>query len=97
VFATQARFQAVPLQITGNHSVEHSDGKEVTPTFVGQAHNQMNRAISEYQHLGYAVCGTILTHLEAIDPSLRGRRRVRSLRFCAEAKEACIALKVQVL
>ena len=88
MFATQARFQAVPLQITGNHSVEHSDGKEVTPTFVGQAHNQMNRAISEYQHLGYAVCGTILTHLEAIDPSLRGRRRVRSLRSAPRLKKS---------
>jgi hypothetical protein len=51
--------------------VEHSDGKEVTPAFVGQAHNQMNRAIAEYQQLGYTVCGTITTHLEAIDPSAK--------------------------
>jgi hypothetical protein len=31
----------------------------------------MNRAIAEYQQLGCTVCGTILTHLEAIDPSAK--------------------------
>jgi hypothetical protein len=40
----------------------------LTPAFVGHAHNRMNRTIAEYQQLGYTVCGTITTHLEAIDP-----------------------------
>ncbi len=64
-------FGNVKEVVTFEAKVEHSDGKEVTPAFVGQAHNQMNRAIAEYQQLGYTVCGTITTHLEAIDPSAK--------------------------
>jgi hypothetical protein len=55
--------------LTFEAKVEQADGKEVTPAFVGQGHNQMNRAIAEYQQLGYTVCGTIVTHLDAIDAS----------------------------
>jgi hypothetical protein len=57
--------------VTFEVKVEHSDGKEITPAFVGQAHNQMNRAIAEYQQLGYTICGTIVTHLVTIDSSAK--------------------------
>jgi hypothetical protein len=51
--------------------VEHSDGKEVTPRFVGQGHNQLNRAIAEYQQLEYTVLRDNRHALEAINPSAK--------------------------
>ena len=34
---------------------------------MGQAHIQLNRAISEFKHLGFGVRGTIVTHLSDVE------------------------------
>jgi RAD3-like DEAD/DEAH box helicase len=75
--------------------VEHSDGKEVTPAFVGQAHNQMNRAIAEYEQLGYKVCGTIATHLEPIDSSAKSS--LGSLRIVSKSAIESLWDRVRLL
>lgn len=49
--------------------IEHEDAKTITPTQMGQAHNQLNRAINEFGHLGYTIRGTIVTHLSDVDPA----------------------------
>jgi hypothetical protein len=51
--------------------VEHTAGAEVTPNHMGQAHNQLNRAMSEFEHLGYSIRGTIVTHLTTIDAAAK--------------------------
>jgi hypothetical protein len=81
--------------VTFEAKVEHSDGKEITPAFVGQGHNQMNRAIAEYQQLGYTVCGTIVTHLEAIEPS--GQSSLGSLRIVSKAAVQSLWDRVRLL
>lgn len=81
--------------VTFEAKVEHSDGKEVTPAFVGQAHNQMNRAIAEHQQLGYTVCGTIATYLEAIDPSAKSS--LGSLRIVSKAAIQSLWDRVRLL
>jgi hypothetical protein len=55
--------------VTFEAKIEQRDGRIVTPTHVGQGHNQMNRAEAEYSHKGYTVRGTIVTHLDEIDYS----------------------------
>ncbi len=57
--------------ITFETKIEHTAGAEVTPSYVGQAHNQLNRAITEFEHLGYSIRGTIVTHLTAIDAAAK--------------------------
>ena len=81
--------------VTFEAKVEHSDGKEITPTFVGQAHNQMNRAVAEFQHLGYTVRGTITTHLEAIDPAAKSS--LGSLRIISKAAIQSLWERVKLL
>ena len=49
--------------------IEHSDGNEITPTHMGQAHNQLNRALAEFGSMGYIIRGTVVTHLEEVDSS----------------------------
>jgi hypothetical protein len=51
--------------------IAHLDGNTITSTHMGQAHNQFNRAFSEYTQLGYAVRGAIITHLVTIDPAAK--------------------------
>lgn len=67
--------------ITFEVKIEHEPSNEITPTAVGQAHNQLSRAISEYNQFGYKVRGTIVTHLNKIDASaessLSGIRLIR--------------------
>lgn len=55
--------------ITFEVKIEHEPSNTITPTSLGQAHNQFSRANAEYGHLGYKVRGTIVTHLDSIDPS----------------------------
>ena len=57
--------------VTFEAKVEHIPSNTITPTMVGQAHNQLNRAKDEYGNRGFAVRGTIVTHLTDIDPSAR--------------------------
>jgi hypothetical protein len=51
--------------------IEHVEGNAITSSHMGQAHNQLNRALAELAPLGYTVRGTILTHLGEIDPAAR--------------------------
>lgn len=39
------------------------------PADIGQAHNQLARAQAEYGAHGYLIRGTIVTHLNALDPT----------------------------
>ena len=55
--------------ITFEAKIEHEPSNIITPTSLGQAHNQYSRANAEYGKLGYKVRGTIVTHLDSIDPS----------------------------
>jgi hypothetical protein len=55
--------------VTFEAKIEQRDGSVLTPTHVGQGHNQFNRARAEYENLGYIVRGTIVTHLHQIDQS----------------------------
>lgn len=57
--------------ITIEAKIEQTPTSEVVPTYVGQAHNQLNRAVSEFGHLGYSIRGIIVTHLTAIDPAAK--------------------------
>jgi hypothetical protein len=57
--------------VTFEVKIEHSAGTEITPTFMGQAHNQVNRAMAEFDQLGYSVRGTIVTHLSDIDAAAK--------------------------
>src|SRR5208282_1958165 len=49
--------------ITFEAKIEHDNKQEISPTDVGQANNQLNRANAEYGPLGYKVRGTMVTHL----------------------------------
>jgi hypothetical protein len=55
--------------VTFEAKIEHEPGGKITPTAVGQGHNQLTRAKAEYEVIGFTVRGTIVTHLTAIDPS----------------------------
>lgn len=60
--------------VFGNHrevftfeaKVEHDANREITATHIGQAHNQVTRALGEYEPQGYIVRGTVVTHLSSI-------------------------------
>ncbi len=57
--------------ITFEAKIEHKDSNTITPTSVGQAHIQLTRAIGEYEARGFVVRGTIVTHLDTIEPSAK--------------------------
>lgn len=54
--------------VTFEAKVEQSSSSEISANYVGQAHNQYTRAVSEYASLGYSVRGTIVTHLSTLTP-----------------------------
>jgi tetratricopeptide (TPR) repeat protein len=55
--------------ITFEAKVEHALSSVITPSDVGQAHNQLARAEQEFGERGFTIRGTIVTHLEGIDPA----------------------------
>jgi len=57
--------------ITFEAKIEQADGNAITPTHMGQAHNQLNRAVAEFGQLGFGVRGAIITHLNTVEPSAR--------------------------
>lgn len=71
--ATDCRWRGV----FGNHrevvtfevKVEHTGQTALAPADVGQAHNQHARAQAEYGTQGYVIRGTIVTHLNTIEPA----------------------------
>jgi hypothetical protein len=54
--------------ITIEAKIEHSESGLINPSDVGQAHNQLARAITEFERQGYFVRGIITTHLSALRP-----------------------------
>lgn len=62
-------FGNVKEVITFEAKVEHNIQGDITPTMIGQAHNQRERAINEFGDYGYVVRGTVVTHLVALDPA----------------------------
>jgi hypothetical protein len=71
--ATDCRWRAVIGNarelIVFEAKIEHEPGGKITPSAVGQAHNQLERAHGEFDGRGYAFRGVILTHLTDIDDS----------------------------
>jgi hypothetical protein len=71
--ATDCRWRG----LFGNHKevltfeakVEHTARTTIVPEDVGQAHNQLARALTEYAPAGYVVRGTIITHINVIEPA----------------------------
>jgi Helicase C-terminal domain/Type III restriction enzyme, res subunit len=55
--------------VTWEAKIEHDGITAVYAHAVGQAHNQMSRAEAELGRQGYVVRGTIVTHLEELDPA----------------------------
>ncbi len=81
--------------LTCEIKIEHENGTSITATDVGQAHIQLNRAISEFGSLGFDVRGTIVTHLSEIEAAAKSS--IGPLRIIR--KEAILALcqRVQTL
>lgn len=52
--------------ITFEAKIEHSSFQSLSAHDVGQAHNQLARALREHEPHGYTVRGTIVTHLTAL-------------------------------
>lgn len=79
--------------VTFEVKIEHEPSNTVTPTALGQAHNQATRAKSEFEARGFTVRGTIVTHLSSIDRSAESSLgEVRILR-----KDAILGLWQRVL
>jgi hypothetical protein len=55
--------------ITFEAKIEQTRQTAIAPRDVGQAHNQLVRAQGEFGTQGYAVRGTIVTHLNSIEPA----------------------------
>jgi hypothetical protein len=53
--------------ITLEAKVEHTPSGKLAPKDIGQVHNQVARAQQQYGSRGYAVKGTIVTHLDQLD------------------------------
>jgi Helicase C-terminal domain/DEAD/DEAH box helicase len=58
--------------LTIEAKVEHTRQTAISPADVGQAHNQFARASAEYQPHAYVVRGTIITHMNDIEPAADG-------------------------
>lgn len=54
--------------ITFEAKIEQKDSREIASKDVGQAHNQLNRALKEYEKQGYTIRATIVTHLTDLTP-----------------------------
>lgn len=71
--ATDCRWRLVAGNVrelvTFEAKVEHEPSGTITPTAVGQAHNQLARAVGEFGGRGYTVRGTIVTHLGEVAPA----------------------------
>lgn len=52
--------------ITFEAKIEHNSSQELSAHDIGQAHNQLARALGEHESHGYTVRGTIATHLTAL-------------------------------
>lgn len=52
--------------VTFEAKIEHDNALQLSPHDIGQAHNQLARALAEYQPQGYTVRGTIVTHLTTL-------------------------------
>jgi Helicase C-terminal domain/DEAD/DEAH box helicase len=54
--------------VTFEAKIEHKGTTQVVASDVGQAHNQLTRATSEYKAHGFTIRGTIVTHLTSTTP-----------------------------
>jgi len=52
--------------VTFEAKIEHKASQEISASDIGQAHNQLSRALTEYGTQGYTVRGTIVTHLNLL-------------------------------
>lgn len=49
--------------------IEHQPSGKIAATDLGQAHNQLQRALLEFSRAGFAVHGTIVTHMTELEPN----------------------------
>lgn len=54
--------------ITFEAKIQDKDSREVSASDVGQAHNHVSSALTEYGNQGYSVRGTVVTHLTSLTP-----------------------------
>lgn len=57
--------------VTLEAKIEHEEGQSISASNVGQAHNQLGRAQTEFEGQGYLIRGTIVTHLEDMTDDAR--------------------------
>ncbi len=50
--------------------IEHASSQQITLSDMGQAHNQLARALEQYQPQGYTIRGMIVTHLTSLAPGV---------------------------
>lgn len=62
----RGEFGAARELFTFEAKIEHAPSNTVTATDLGQAHNQLARAETEFSVRGYTVRGTVVTHLHDI-------------------------------
>lgn len=55
--------------LTTEAKIEHVGSTAISPSDVGQVHNQMQRAKIRYEQYGYSIYGVIVTHLTEIEPT----------------------------
>ncbi len=55
--------------VTFEAKIEQTTRTTIVPADMGQAHNQLARAQAEYSAYDYLIRGTIVTHLDALDPA----------------------------
>jgi len=56
--------------ITFEAKIEQAPSQAITATDMGQAHNQLARAVREFQAQGYTMRGVIVTHLLSLAPGV---------------------------
>lgn len=81
-------FGATKEVFTFEAKIEDEEPGSIVAGDVGQAHNQTERARSEYESLGYSVWGVIVTHLDEIAPDAESS--IGSIRIVS--KESLIQL-----
>lgn len=100
--ATDCRWRAVfgntRELVTFEAKIEHEASNAITPSALGQAHNQRERALAQFAARGYRVRATIVTHLtqlEAAASSSLGEVRVVKKEAVAEVLDhVCTILSI---
>lgn len=81
--------------VTFEVKIEHTGQVAIAPADVGQAHNQHARAQAQYAPQGYTIRGTIVSHMDAIEPAADAS--AGSIRIIPQAATAELWERVRLL